>query len=59
MLLPTVAKMRMYMRIGLDYGGHSETEPVLVCDDELAILSASKIQSNLLGNLEDIHREMK
>ena len=43
----------------LDYGGHSETEPVLVCDDELAILSASMIQSSLLGNLEDIHREMK
>jgi hypothetical protein len=32
---------------------------VLVCNDELAIQSASMIQSSLLGNLEDIHREMK
>jgi hypothetical protein len=43
----------------VDYGGHSETEPVLVSDDELTIQSLLKIQSGLLGNLEDIHREMK
>ena len=43
----------------VDYGGHSETERVLVSDDELTIRSLLKIQSGLLGNLEDIHREMK
>ena len=53
-----ISSVTSYGRMA-DYGGHSETEPVLVCDDELAIQSASKIQSSLLGNLEDIHREMK
>jgi hypothetical protein len=53
-----ISSVTSYGRV-VDYGRHSETEPVLVCDDELAILSASMIQSSLLGNLEDIHREMK
>ena len=53
-----ISSVTSYGRV-VDYGGHSETEPVLVCDDELAIQSASMIQSSLLGNLEDIHREMK
>jgi hypothetical protein len=43
----------------VDYGRHSETEPVLVSYDKLTIWSLLKIQSGLLGNLEDIHREMK
>ena len=34
-----------------DYGGHSETERVLVDDEGLAILSLLKIQSGPLGNL--------
>ena len=53
-----ISSVTSYGRM-VDYGRHSETEPVLVCDDELAIQSASMIQSSLLGNLEDIHREMK
>ena len=53
-----ISSVTSYGRL-VDYGGHSETEPVLVCDDELAIQSAPMIQSGLLGNLEDIHREMK
>jgi hypothetical protein len=52
-------KMCMYITHRLDYGGHSETEPVLVSDDELTTQSLLQIQSSLLGNLEDIHREMK
>jgi hypothetical protein len=34
-------------------GRYSETERVLVSNDELAILSSLKIQSTLFGNLED------
>ena len=36
------------------YGGHSETERVLVNNEGLAILSLLKIQSDLLGNLWDL-----
>jgi len=36
------------------YGRHSETEPVLVNDEGLAIQSSHKIQSGPLGN----HREL-
>jgi hypothetical protein len=35
------------------YERHSETERVLVNNEGLAILSLLKIQSTLLGNLED------
>ena len=37
------------------YGRHSETERVLVNSEGLTIQSLLKIQSTLLGNLEDIH----
>jgi hypothetical protein len=53
-----ISSVTSYGRL-VDYGGHSETEPVLVSDDELTIQSLLQIQSGLLGNLEDIHREMK
>lgn len=35
------------------YEGYSETERVLVCNDELATLNMLKIQSDQLGNLLD------
>ena len=53
-----ISSVTSYGRV-VDYGGHSETEPVLVSYDKLTIWSLLKIQSGLLGNLEDIHREMK
>ena len=36
------------------YGRHSETERVLVCNEELAILSMLKIQSGVTRNCDDI-----
>jgi hypothetical protein len=53
-----ISSVTFYGRV-VDYGRHSETEPVLVSYDELTIRSLLQIQSGLLGNLEDIHREMK
>ena len=53
-----ISSVTSYGRL-VDSGGHSETEPVLVSYDELTIRSLLQIQSGLLGNLEDIHREMK
>jgi len=44
-----ISSVTSYGRM-VDYGRHSETEPVLVCDDELAIQSASKIQSSPANN---------
>jgi hypothetical protein len=35
------------------YGRYSETERVLVSNEDLANLSSLKIQSTLFGNLED------
>ena len=43
---------RLYIKKA-DYGGHSETERVLVDNEGLAILSLLKIQSGPLGNLGD------
>jgi hypothetical protein len=38
----------------IGYGGHSETEWVLVDNEELVTLNQLKIQSFLLGNLEGV-----
>ena len=46
MLLPVSV---VYTKVG--YGGHSETERVLVGNDELTTLNWLKIQSGPLGNL--------
>jgi len=45
-LLPNVAMV--------DYGRHSETERVLVSDEGLAIQSLLKIQSDVIGNFDDL-----
>ena len=37
----------------VDYGGHSETAPVLVSDEGITTLSLLKIQSDPLGNMGD------
>ena len=39
----------------IGYGGHSETERVLVNNEELTTLNWLEIQSGPLGNLGDIH----
>ena len=46
MSLPNVAMV--------DYGRHSETERVLVSDEGLAIQSLLKIQSDVIGNFDDL-----
>ena len=38
----------------VDYGRHSETERVLVSDEGLAIQSLLKIQSDVIGNFDDL-----